>query len=46
MYMTLVIHHLENKELALQETYRLLKKDGSLRDYDPLPLPNKETLSS
>jgi ubiquinone/menaquinone biosynthesis C-methylase UbiE len=29
MYMALVIHHLENKELALQEIYRVLRKGGS-----------------
>lgn len=29
MYMTLVIHHFENKESALQEVYRVLKKGGS-----------------
>lgn len=27
-YMTLVIHHIENKEMALQEIYRALKKGG------------------
>jgi len=29
VYMTLVVHHFENKELALQEVYRALKKGGS-----------------
>jgi len=29
VYMTLVIHHLENKELALREIYRTLRKDGT-----------------
>jgi len=29
VYMTLAIHHFENKELALQETYRALRKGGS-----------------
>ncbi len=28
VYMTLVIHHIENREEALRETYRVLKKDG------------------
>jgi len=27
-YMTLVIHHIENKEMALREIYRTLKKNG------------------
>ena len=29
VYMTLVIHHIEDKELALQEIRRTLKKDGN-----------------
>jgi len=29
VYMTLVIHHIENKEMALQEIYRALKKSGN-----------------
>jgi len=29
VYMTLVIHHVEDKELALQEIYRTLKKGGN-----------------
>ena len=29
VYMTLVIHHVENKELALRETRRVLRKDGN-----------------
>jgi ubiquinone/menaquinone biosynthesis C-methylase UbiE len=29
IYMTLVIHHLENKEMALQEIHRVLKKGGN-----------------
>ena len=28
IYMTLVIHHIENKEMALREIYRALKKGG------------------
>lgn len=28
-YMTLVIHHIENKEMALREIHRTLKKDGN-----------------
>ena len=28
IYMTLVIHHIENKEMALQEIHSTLKKDG------------------
>ncbi|MEM3641138.1 MAG: methyltransferase domain-containing protein, partial [Candidatus Bathyarchaeia archaeon] len=28
VYMTLVIHHIENKELALREIHRILKKQG------------------
>jgi len=28
IYMTLVIHHIENKEMALRETHRVLKKGG------------------
>lgn len=28
VYMTLVIHHIENKEMALREIYRVLKKGG------------------
>jgi ubiquinone/menaquinone biosynthesis C-methylase UbiE len=28
VYMTLVIHHIEDKEMALREIYRVLKKDG------------------
>jgi len=28
VYMTLVIHHIENKELALHEVHRVLKKNG------------------
>jgi len=29
IYMTLVIHHIENKEMALREIYRALKKGGN-----------------
>jgi len=29
VYMTLVIHHIENKKMALQEIYRTLKKGGN-----------------
>jgi len=29
VYMTLVIHHIEDKEMALREIYRVLKKDGN-----------------
>lgn len=29
IYMTLVIHHIENKEMALQEIHRVLKKGGN-----------------
>ncbi len=29
VYMTLVIHHIENKEMTLQEIYRVLKKGGN-----------------
>ena len=29
VYMTLVIHHIEDKEMALREVYRTLKKGGS-----------------
>jgi ubiquinone/menaquinone biosynthesis C-methylase UbiE len=29
VYMTLVVHHIENKELVLKEIYRVLKKGGS-----------------
>jgi len=29
IYMTLVIHHIENKEMALQEIYRVLRKGGN-----------------
>jgi len=29
IYMTLVIHHIENKEKAIREVYRTLKKDGN-----------------
>lgn len=29
VYMTLVVHHMENKELVLKEIYRVLKKGGS-----------------
>jgi len=29
VYMTAVIHHIENKEMALREIYRVLKRDGN-----------------
>ena len=44
VYMTLVIHHLESKELLYREIRRVLKE--KLRDHDSFAFSNQETCSS